>query len=181
MFGLLYSKFKCCCLDSCISGTKTTAATLTFIFRGKSLSLICGALSWLRDFEEKKRQEEARLLANGSNGKSAKEQPGKGSQASAGEPDWITQFVQKKEEREMVHRLKEEQVRRKKREERLEQIRHNVQLKYTSKRKVRGLRYHRPILRLPTAQSQPCLIAASLISCGSRNAESSMVRVLNAN
>nr|XP_028601374.1 ATP-dependent DNA helicase DDX11 isoform X2 [Podarcis muralis] len=35
----------------------------------------------------------------------------------------------------MVHRLKEEQVRRKKREERLEQIRHNVQLKYTSKRK----------------------------------------------
>uniref|UniRef100_A0A670JGZ7 ATP-dependent DNA helicase DDX11 n=2 Tax=Podarcis muralis TaxID=64176 RepID=A0A670JGZ7_PODMU len=102
---------------------------------GKSLSLICGALSWLRDFEEKKRQEEARLLANGSNGKSAKEQPGKGSQASAGEPDWITQFVQKKEEREMVHRLKEEQVRRKKREERLEQIRHNVQLKYTSKRK----------------------------------------------
>ncbi|XP_077791250.1 ATP-dependent DNA helicase DDX11 isoform X4 [Podarcis muralis] len=102
---------------------------------GKSLSLICGALSWLRDFEEKKRQEEARLLANGSNGKSAKEQPGKGSQASAGEPDWITQFVQKKEEWEMVHRLKEEQVRRKKREERLEQIRHNVQLKYTSKRK----------------------------------------------
>ncbi|CAI5786309.1 ATP-dependent DNA helicase DDX11 [Podarcis lilfordi] len=102
---------------------------------GKSLSLICGALSWLRDFEEKKRQEEARLLANGSNGKSAKEQPEKGSQASAGEPDWITQFVQKKEEREMVHRLKEEQVRRKKREERLEQIRHNAQLKYTSKRK----------------------------------------------
>ncbi|XP_062991006.1 ATP-dependent DNA helicase DDX11 [Elgaria multicarinata webbii] len=108
---------------------------------GKSLSLICGALSWLRDFEEKKRQEEARLLATEINGKGSKEQLEEGSteaaasQSSTGEPDWITQFVQKKEERETVHRLKEEQIRRKKREERLEQIRHNAQLKYASKRK----------------------------------------------
>ncbi|KAF7242724.1 putative ATP-dependent RNA helicase DDX11-like protein 8 [Varanus komodoensis] len=101
---------------------------------GKSLSLICGALSWLRDFEEKKRQEEARLLATEMNGKDGKEQLEKAS-TEPGEPDWITQFVQKKEEREAVQRLKEEQIRRKKREERLEQIRHNVQLRYASKRK----------------------------------------------
>uniref|UniRef100_A0A8C3T236 ATP-dependent DNA helicase DDX11 n=1 Tax=Chelydra serpentina TaxID=8475 RepID=A0A8C3T236_CHESE len=63
---------------------------------GKSLSLICGALSWLRDFEEKKKQEEARLLPTS---------------------------------------CREEQIRRKKREDRLEKIRHNVQLKYASKRK----------------------------------------------
>ncbi|XP_042324008.1 ATP-dependent DNA helicase DDX11 isoform X2 [Sceloporus undulatus] len=108
---------------------------------GKSLSLICGALSWLRDLEEKKRQEEARVLAGEINGKDTNKQCEKGStefaasQLSTGEPDWITQFVQKKEEREMAQKLKEEQIRRKKREERLEQIRHNVQLKYMSKRK----------------------------------------------
>ncbi|XP_061494663.1 ATP-dependent DNA helicase DDX11 isoform X2 [Rhineura floridana] len=111
------------------------------LYQGKSLSLICGALTWLRDFEGKKRQEDARLLAMESNGKDTKEQPAKGSTETAGsqaptdEPDWIAHFVQKKGERETVQKLKEEQIRRKKREERLEQIRHNVQLKYTSKRK----------------------------------------------
>ncbi|NXS06886.1 DDX11 helicase, partial [Neodrepanis coruscans] len=95
---------------------------------GKSLSLICGALSWLRDLEEKKRQEEARLLE----GLSPAEPECTG---TAGEPDWVTAFVQKKEERDKVDRLKEEQIRRKKREDRLEKIRHNVQLKYTAKRK----------------------------------------------
>uniref|UniRef100_A0A8C8VLE7 DEAD/H-box helicase 11 n=1 Tax=Pelusios castaneus TaxID=367368 RepID=A0A8C8VLE7_9SAUR len=95
---------------------------------GKSLSLICGALSWLRDFEEKKKQEEAHLLADEPNGHDKQRQ-------SSWELDWITDFVQKKEERDMVNKLKEEQIRRKKREDRLEKIRHNVQLKYASKRK----------------------------------------------
>lgn len=111
---------------------------------GKSLSLICGALSWLRDFEQKKRQEEARLLetetAPLNDGKaqppllssSCQETPD--TLRPAGEPDWVTQFVQKKEERDLVDRLKEEQTRRKKREERLQQIRHNAQLKYVAKR-----------------------------------------------
>uniref|UniRef100_K7GI76 ATP-dependent DNA helicase DDX11 n=1 Tax=Pelodiscus sinensis TaxID=13735 RepID=K7GI76_PELSI len=107
---------------------------------GKSLSLICGALSWLRDFEEKKKQEEARLLADERNGQD-KQQPASCSmeasncQGSTAELDWITEFIQKKEERDMVDRLKEEQIKRKKREVRLEKIRHNVQLKYASKRK----------------------------------------------
>ncbi|XP_059791078.1 ATP-dependent DNA helicase DDX11 isoform X3 [Balaenoptera ricei] len=111
---------------------------------GKSLSLICGALSWLRDFEQKKREEEERLLEAGADplndGKdqalcpppSCQESPG--SPRAAGEPDWVTQFVQKKEERDLVDRLKEEQVRRKKREERLQQIRHNAPLKFAAKR-----------------------------------------------
>ncbi|XP_047596908.1 ATP-dependent DNA helicase DDX11 isoform X3 [Lutra lutra] len=111
---------------------------------GKSLSLICGALSWLRDFEQRKHQEEARLLETGtvplsdrkeqplSLSSSCKETPD--TPRPAGEPDWVTQFVQKKEERDLVDRLKEEQVRRKKREERLRQIRHNAQLKYAAKR-----------------------------------------------
>ncbi|KAM9672544.1 LOW QUALITY PROTEIN: ATP-dependent DNA helicase DDX11 [Trichechus inunguis] len=111
---------------------------------GKSLSLICGALSWLRDFEQKKRQEEAHLLETVTvplNGEKA-QPPSLSSSCQetpdtlrpAGEPDWVTQFVQKKEERDLVDRLKEEQVRRKKREERLQQLRHNAQLKYAAKR-----------------------------------------------
>ncbi|XP_070612542.1 ATP-dependent DNA helicase DDX11 isoform X1 [Erythrolamprus reginae] len=104
---------------------------------GKSLSLICGALSWLRDFEEKKKLEEAQLLAS----KDAEDELKKSntkplaSQPATNEPDWIMQFVQEKKEKEMIHRLKEEQTKRKKREEYLEQIRHNVKLKYVSKRK----------------------------------------------
>ncbi|NXU66541.1 DDX11 helicase, partial [Horornis vulcanius] len=104
---------------------------------GKSLSLICGALSWLRDWEEKRRQEEARLLALGAGGQDGltPQQAPPGSADTAGQPDWVTAFVQKKEERDMVDRLKEEQIRRKKREDRLEEIRHNVHLKYAAKRK----------------------------------------------
>ncbi|NWX35340.1 DDX11 helicase, partial [Notiomystis cincta] len=68
-------------------------------------------------------------------GGSAHLQARPGSADTAGEPDWVTAFVQKKEERDVVDRLKEEQMRRKRREDRLEKIRHNVQLKYVAKRK----------------------------------------------
>ncbi|NWZ93255.1 DDX11 helicase, partial [Nesospiza acunhae] len=101
---------------------------------GKSLSLICGALAWLRDWEEKRRQEEEQLLALGQDALSP-QQERPGSADTAGQPDWVTAFVQRKEERDMVDRLKEEQIRRKKREDRLEKIRQNVQLKYAAKRK----------------------------------------------
>ncbi|XP_023390963.1 ATP-dependent DNA helicase DDX11 [Pteropus vampyrus] len=83
---------------------------------GKSLSLICGALSWLRDFEKKKRQEEARVLETEtvplSDGKhqpsflSSSGQETPDTLRPVGEPDWVTQFVQKKEARDLVDRLK---------------------------------------------------------------------------
>ncbi|POI30821.1 hypothetical protein CIB84_005428, partial [Bambusicola thoracicus] len=81
---------------------------------GKSLSLICGALSWLRDFEEKKQQEEARLLAPEGSGQEEKQPLASGGPAclksgdTSGEPDWIAAFVQKKEEQDLVQRLKVE-------------------------------------------------------------------------
>ncbi|RXM29112.1 putative ATP-dependent RNA helicase DDX11 [Acipenser ruthenus] len=103
---------------------------------GKSLSLICGALSWLRDEEERKRQEAAVLLAVP--GVSPHTQPSSASRDSPhspSEPGWITDFVQKKAERDLVNKLKEEELRRKRREERLEQIRHNTGLRYAMKRK----------------------------------------------
>ncbi|XP_039664498.1 ATP-dependent DNA helicase DDX11 [Perca fluviatilis] len=101
---------------------------------GKSLSLICGALSWLTDYEEKRRQEAAALLHDGEAVLSTSTAQSSTSSSSA-EPDWITDFVQKKAERDLVSKLKEEESKRKKREERLEMIRNNVQLKYAMKRK----------------------------------------------
>ncbi|MCI4379479.1 hypothetical protein PGIGA_G00228850 [Pangasianodon gigas] len=114
---------------------------------GKSLSLICGALTWLKDCEEKKRQEAAKLLehtvsarAVGGGGKDGDgitvQEEEKGSSAGTdGELDWVSEFVQKRAEREMVNKLKDEEMKRKRREDRLEMIRHNAQLKYSMKRK----------------------------------------------
>ncbi|NWY65114.1 DDX11 helicase, partial [Erithacus rubecula] len=104
---------------------------------GKSLSLICGALSWLRDWEEKRRREEERLLAqDGLSSQRARPDSADTAPVSpTRDPDWVTAFVQNKEERDRVDRLKEEHIRRKKREDSLEKIRHNVQLKYAAKRK----------------------------------------------
>lgn len=122
--------------------------------QGKSLSLICGALSWLTDFEEKRRRETAALLEKGEEALSAASQS---SSCSSAEPDWVTDFVQKKTERDLVSKLKvkmsyfrvdlhvwlnprvlnqDEELKRRKREKRLEMIRGNVQLKYAMKRKV---------------------------------------------
>nr|XP_055029828.1 ATP-dependent DNA helicase DDX11 isoform X2 [Misgurnus anguillicaudatus] len=101
---------------------------------GKSLSLICGALTWLRDHEEKK-QEAAKLLDT--EGLEKGSDDGKEKKSSeASEPDWVSEFVQKKAERDMVNKLKDEELKRKKREERLEMIRHNAQLRYAMKRKA---------------------------------------------
>ncbi|XP_068133761.1 ATP-dependent DNA helicase DDX11 isoform X2 [Hyperolius riggenbachi] len=105
---------------------------------GKSLSLICGSLSWLRDFEEKKRQEEALALSGGDTEKGesqVSEKLAPSTTQSSAEPEWITQFLHKKEEMDIKNKLKEDQIRRQKREERLQQMRHNVQLKFACKRK----------------------------------------------
>ncbi|XP_019745923.1 ATP-dependent DNA helicase DDX11 isoform X2 [Hippocampus comes] len=101
---------------------------------GKSLSLICGALSWLTDFETKRKQEAAALLEKGQTSLSPSD-PEASAQSLSTEPDWITSFVQKKAERDLVSKLKEDEMKRQKREERLELIRTNVQLKYAMKRK----------------------------------------------
>nr|XP_045000056.1 ATP-dependent DNA helicase DDX11 isoform X2 [Jaculus jaculus] len=125
---------------------------------GKSLSLICGALSWLRDFEQKKLQAETCLLASGANPScgvkdlhrspsSSCQEPCNTPQA-AGEPDWVTQYVQKKEERDLMERLKEEQVKRRQREERLQQISHDTRIRHAAKRQRREEEETEALLRL---------------------------------
>uniref|UniRef100_A0A672PJM3 ATP-dependent DNA helicase DDX11 n=1 Tax=Sinocyclocheilus grahami TaxID=75366 RepID=A0A672PJM3_SINGR len=71
---------------------------------GKSLSLICGALTWLRDYEEQKKLEAARLLDGPEKKCDAVEEENSTSQPS--EPAWVSEFVQKKAERDMVNKLK---------------------------------------------------------------------------
>ncbi|XP_027015139.1 ATP-dependent DNA helicase DDX11 isoform X2 [Tachysurus fulvidraco] len=109
---------------------------------GKSLSLICGALTWLKDYEEKKRQEAAKLLelavstsADGGEKYGDEITVEKKGSSTDGELDWVTDFVQKRADREMLNKLKDEELKRKRREARLELIRHNAQLKYAMKRK----------------------------------------------
>ncbi|XP_056334516.1 ATP-dependent DNA helicase DDX11 [Danio aesculapii] len=101
---------------------------------GKSLSLICGALTWLRDYEEQRKQEAARLLEGQKKDSDVVNK--KNSNGRPSEPDWVSEFVQKKAERDMVNKLKDDELKRKKREERLEMIRHNAQLRYAMKRKA---------------------------------------------
>lgn len=71
------------------------------VTQGKSLSLICGALTWLRDYEEKKKQEAAKLLDRPEECDAVKEN----SKSLQSEPDWVSEFVQKKAERDMVNKL----------------------------------------------------------------------------
>ncbi|KAM3927064.1 ATP-dependent DNA helicase DDX11 [Leptodactylus fuscus] len=103
---------------------------------GKSLSLICGSLTWLRDHEEKKRQEEAEALAaEEAEKQEERNRNGPAVTGTTTEPDWVTEFLQKKEETDIKNKIKDDQLRRKRREEKLEKIRHNVQLKFAAKRK----------------------------------------------
>lgn len=83
--------------------TEGVWAFLCLIPQGKSLSLICGALTWLRDYEEKKKQEAAKLLDRPEECDALKEENSNG---HLSEPDWVSEFVQKKAERDMVNKLK---------------------------------------------------------------------------
>lgn len=75
------------------------------IFQGKSLSLICGALTWLRDHEEKTK-EAAKLLDADAGGSQKKDAVKEGKNSTEpSEPDWVSEFVQKKAERDMANKL----------------------------------------------------------------------------
>lgn len=76
---------------------------MCLLLQGKSLSLICGALTWLRDHEEEKKREAARLLDKPQECDAVKEE---NSNRQLSEPDWVSEFVQKKAERDMVNKLK---------------------------------------------------------------------------
>ncbi|RUS73450.1 hypothetical protein EGW08_018787, partial [Elysia chlorotica] len=81
---------------------------------GKSLSLICGALQWLRDFQKKQRQELQSLLKPNS----------KGDASATTEPelDWIQEFAAKREQEQKMEKIKLEQEYIEKREAKLKEL-----------------------------------------------------------
>lgn len=97
-----YARAPCGARNSCNLLHDLCFQHMCFGTQGKSLSLICGALSWLTDFEERRRQETAALLQKGEAALSSAAQ----SSGSSDDPDWITDFVQKKAERDLVSKLK---------------------------------------------------------------------------
>lgn len=93
---------------------------------GKSLSLICGALTWLRDYEERQKTLLESLLNDITDAKAG---CGKGETEAAkkdAELDWITAFARKQEIDLKASKLKEEQESRLKRESRLKQLRGTI-------------------------------------------------------
>ncbi|GFS04441.1 ATP-dependent DNA helicase DDX11 [Elysia marginata] len=81
---------------------------------GKSLSLICGALQWLRDFQENQRQELQSFLKTESNNNA--------SNNADTELDWIQQFAAKKEQEKNIEKMKLEQENIEKREAKLKEL-----------------------------------------------------------
>ncbi|KAI8507709.1 DEAD H (Asp-Glu-Ala-Asp His) box helicase 11 [Branchiostoma belcheri] len=105
---------------------------------GKSLSLICGALKWLQDHEDRQKREVEEIL-EGARPSSATEEIRKDSSAEPtipAAPDWVQQFAKKREAEERTLKSREEQEAKVKREARLEEIRKNNRAKFfTNKRK----------------------------------------------
>ncbi|KAL8600195.1 hypothetical protein ACOMHN_062485 [Nucella lapillus] len=95
---------------------------------GKSLSLICSAVKWLKDFQHRQKQEVEAVLNEGLDGS-----PGMSSNtvglklsavcAGAGGADWVMAFTKRKEQEEKVSLAKREQEMITKRENRLSTIR----------------------------------------------------------
>lgn len=107
---------------------------------GKSLSLICGALTWLKNFEEQKQRELNAIL--GGQSLSEKEisikQEG-GLQENCTGDDWISEFARKQELEEKAKKLKDEQEQRLRREAKLQQLKNNLRPNPVVKRKRNSL------------------------------------------
>ena len=113
--------------------------------QGKSLSIICGAVKWLLDREERDAEHlkavlEGKLPAT-SLQLQAPVQPAPPSSTSGDEvrkqPDWLTAYEEKKAEREALQSLKEELQRKEKREARLKRLREEIaSAKWKQKMKV---------------------------------------------
>ncbi|KAJ7323127.1 DEAD H (Asp-Glu-Ala-Asp His) box helicase 11 [Desmophyllum pertusum] len=98
---------------------------------GKSLSLICGALTWLKNFEERRQEELEKALlcakqtTNQRDSVSTLEEKGK-SKDSSSTPDWVMEFSEKQAKQETEDRIKEERERLEKQKERLQKLKNEI-------------------------------------------------------
>lgn len=105
--------------------------------QGKSLSIICGAVKWLLDREERDSEQlkavlEGKLPATSLQLQTTV-QPANSAPPSATpsaevrkQPDWLTAYEEQKAEREALQSLKEELQRKEKREARLKKLREEI-------------------------------------------------------
>ncbi|KAK3108683.1 hypothetical protein FSP39_013288 [Pinctada imbricata] len=89
---------------------------------GKSLSLICGALKWLKDYQEKQQRELDGLMEEGEVDMKDTESSEKGKNTTS-EPDWILEYAQKKEKEDQLQKVKQEQEQIIKKEQKLIEMR----------------------------------------------------------
>ncbi|KAK3592699.1 hypothetical protein CHS0354_037835 [Potamilus streckersoni] len=94
---------------------------------GKSLSLICGALRWLKDYQKRQQEELDSLLAASGTLDVEKENQQKANGNT--ELDWIAEFAEKKKGEENIKRIKEMQEQRLKKEEKLKEIKDRIRNK----------------------------------------------------
>ncbi|XP_070554012.1 ATP-dependent DNA helicase DDX11-like isoform X2 [Ptychodera flava] len=103
---------------------------------GKSLSLICGALTWLRKYEEEQRQQLEDILQGKVTVATSADCDSKILvKETTDEPDWLAEFDEKRAQAEKAAELKEEIERKLKYEERLRQLKNETRHKYSVKRK----------------------------------------------
>lgn len=95
---------------------------------GKSLSVICGALKWLRDFQEKQRQELEKL--------EKLEVEMKLQTQDCGELDWISEFKQKKEKEEKLKKVMEEQEVIRKHELKVKELKSDAKVKVIKRKRT---------------------------------------------
>ncbi|XP_033762374.1 ATP-dependent DNA helicase DDX11-like [Pecten maximus] len=96
---------------------------------GKSLSLICGALKWLKDLQEKQRKElEALTTDNKENTVTDK--------VDNTELDWVTEFVQKKEKEEKLKKVISEHELLKKQESKVKERKSSFRGKVKKRKKM---------------------------------------------
>ncbi|XP_078369659.1 ATP-dependent DNA helicase DDX11-like isoform X2 [Oculina patagonica] len=107
---------------------------------GKSLSLICGALTWLKDYEEKRQVELEKALACakqvGNQRESVTlEDKGKtiDSKDTSSTPDWVTEFAEKQAKQEAEDRIKEERERLEKQKAQLQKLKSEIKPAFTVK------------------------------------------------
>lgn len=109
--------------------------------QGKSLSIICGALKWLVDREERDRAQleavlEGRLPASSLHAPAATDS-GPVFSTAEGEPDWFAAYDGQKAEQEALQRLREEVKLKQQREAKLRRLREDyASSKWRQKRKV---------------------------------------------
>jgi len=94
---------------------------------GKSLSLICGSLKWLQDYEEKQKKEIENILSGNQNKKEEIETK------SSEEPSWVDDFFEQKAVNDLYSKVKDKEENKKKMRSRLQSVRKDYK---TKKRKL---------------------------------------------